>query len=76
MRHFFRGAPHSDAALARCETSFASPLSRRAAARASRAIASSSRASLNEDDKDGGKTIEIIEANLVRARDGPLESNF
>jgi|TARA_B110000003_G_scaffold235212_1_gene239244 hypothetical protein len=48
----------------------------RAAARSSRAVASSSRASLNEDDKDGGKTIEIIEANLVRARDVPLESNF
>jgi len=31
-----------------------------------RAVASSSPASLNEDDKDGGKTIEIIESNLVR----------
>jgi hypothetical protein len=40
--------------------------SSRAGAPASRAIASTSRASLDEDDKDGGKTIEIIEANLVR----------
>lgn len=31
-----------------------------------RTVASSSPASLNEDDKDGGKTIEIIESNLVR----------
>jgi len=31
-----------------------------------RAVASSSPAFLNEDDKDGGKTIEIIESNLVR----------
>ena len=40
--------------------------SSRAGAPASRAIASTSRASLEEDDEDGGKTIEIIEANLVR----------
>jgi len=40
--------------------------SSRAGAPASRAIASTSRASLEEDDQDGGKTIEIIEANLVR----------
>lgn len=32
-----------------------------------RAVASSSPASLNDDDKDGGKTIEIIESNLVRS---------
>lgn len=38
----------------------------RALARANRAIASTSGRMLNEDDKDGGKTIEIIEANLVR----------
>ena len=40
--------------------------SSRAGAPASRAITSTSCASLDEDDKDGGKTIEIIEANLVR----------
>lgn len=40
--------------------------SSRAGASTSRAIASTSRASLEEDDEDGGKTIEIIEANLVR----------
>ena len=40
--------------------------SSRECAPASRAIASTSRASLEEDDQDGGKTIEIIEANLVR----------
>ncbi|CAL54420.1 Complex 1 LYR protein [Ostreococcus tauri] len=34
----------------------------------SRAIASTSSTRLNEDDKDGGKTIEIIEANLDRKK--------
>jgi len=38
----------------------------RALARSKRAIASTSGRMLNEDDRDGGKTIEIIEANLVR----------
>jgi hypothetical protein len=48
----------------------------RIAARSSRTITSTSRALLNEDDKDGGKTIEIIEANLVRVRAVPLEINI